>query len=75
MGTTTRWTVAGMTCGHCVAAVSTELRALPGVEDVQVDLAPGGDSTVAVTSRDSLDEAAVRTALDKAGYELVGAAP
>ncbi|MEU8070271.1 MULTISPECIES: heavy-metal-associated domain-containing protein [unclassified Micromonospora] len=62
--------VSGMTCGHCVNSVSTELSALPGVTDVQVDLAGG---RVTVTSQDPLDVDAVRAAVDEAGYDLVGA--
>jgi copper ion binding protein len=64
---TTTFTVIGMTCDHCVRAVSQELRALPGVHDVDVDLASGG---VAVTSDAPLDVAAVRDAVDEAGYEV-----
>ncbi|MFI7210830.1 heavy-metal-associated domain-containing protein [Micromonospora maritima] len=66
----TTYQVRGMTCGHCVTAVSTELSALPGVTDVQVDLATG---RVAVTSRSPLDADAVRAAVDEAGYDLVEA--
>lgn len=66
---TTTYTVSGMTCGHCVTAVQTEVSQLPGVTDVQVDLASG---TVTVTSEAALDEAAVRAAVDEAGYQLVG---
>ncbi|MFD6261597.1 heavy-metal-associated domain-containing protein [Micromonospora chalcea] len=62
--------VSGMTCGHCVKSVSTELSALPGVTDVQVDLATG---RVTVTSQNPLDADAVRAAVDEAGYDLVGA--
>ncbi|MFI7247996.1 heavy-metal-associated domain-containing protein [Micromonospora chalcea] len=62
--------VSGMTCGHCVNSVSTELSALPGVTDVQVDLATG---RVTVTSQNPLDTDAVRAAVDEAGYDLVGA--
>ncbi|PAZ09626.1 copper-transporting ATPase [Streptomyces sp. SA15] len=61
--------VKGMTCDHCVQAVSTELNGLPGVEDVQVDLPSG---KVTVTSEQRLDPAAVAAAVDEAGYELVG---
>lgn len=67
---TQTYRVKGMTCGHCVNSVSTEVGALPGVDDVQVDLTSG---TVTVTSAASLDEQAVRDAVDEAGYELVGA--
>jgi copper ion binding protein len=67
--TTTTYTVKGMTCGHCVNAVSTEVGALPGVREVGVDLATGG---VTVTSDRPLDVEAVRGAVEEAGYELVG---
>ncbi|MEU5549334.1 MULTISPECIES: heavy-metal-associated domain-containing protein [unclassified Micromonospora] len=67
---TTTYQVQGMTCGHCVNAVSTEVGALPGVDDVRVDLASG---EVTVTSEQPLDPAAVRAAVDEAGFELVAA--
>ncbi|MET7467385.1 heavy-metal-associated domain-containing protein [Micromonospora sp. NPDC005686] len=66
----TTYQVSGMTCGHCANSVSTELSALPGVTDVQVDLDGG---RVTVTSRNPLDVDAVRAAVDEAGYDLVGA--
>jgi copper ion binding protein len=65
---TTTYMVTGMTCGHCVNSVSTEIGALPGVSTVEVDLATGA---VAVTSAQPLDLAAVRAAVEDAGYELV----
>lgn len=64
------YTVEGMTCGHCVAAVTEEIGRLPGVQHVVVDLAAGGVSTVTVDSTADLDPAAVRDAVDEAGYEL-----
>ncbi|MEU0152663.1 heavy-metal-associated domain-containing protein [Micromonospora fulviviridis] len=67
---TTTYQVQGMTCGHCVTSVSTEVSALPGVTDVQVDLASG---RVTVTSESPLDTDTVRAAVDEAGYDLVGA--
>ena len=42
MAVTSTYTVTGMTCGHCVSAVTSELAALDGVADVQVDLGSGG---------------------------------
>ena len=57
-----------MTCGHCAAAVSTEIGKLPGVQDVSVDVPTG---QVTVSSEAPLDRAAVREAVDEAGYELV----
>jgi copper chaperone len=73
--TSTRYTVSGMTCGHCVAAVTEELSRLPGVQRVSVDLVAGGESAVTVTSQAPLPEAAVREAVDEAGYQLVGVIP
>jgi copper chaperone len=67
---TTTVTVRGMTCGHCVSAVTQELTALPGVTDVAVDLREGGDSPVRVTSSNDLDLAAVRAAVEEAGYSI-----
>ena len=70
--TTTTITVEGMTCGHCVAAVSAELVRLPGVRSVDVDLDSGD---VRITSDAALDPAAVAEAIDEAGYELVASTP
>lgn len=69
--TTSTFTVSGMTCGHCVAAVTSELSSLPGVGEVTVDLVPGAASTVTVVSGAPLDLDAVRAAVDEAGYDLV----
>ncbi|GGM18557.1 heavy-metal-associated domain-containing protein [Dactylosporangium sucinum] len=68
MSFTNAYTVSGMTCGHCVSAVTEELTRLPGVHDVQVELPTG---TVTVTSDGPLPLDEVRTAIDEAGYELV----
>ena len=62
--------VSGMTCDHCVHAVTTELTKLPGVREVEVDLSTGG---VSVTSDAALAIDAVREAVDEAGYTLVEA--
>jgi copper chaperone len=67
MSTTRTFTVTGMTCDHCVKAVTDELEGLPGVEAVTVDLASGG---VSVTSDLPLDDDAVAAAIDEAGYAL-----
>ena len=66
----TEITVAGMTCGHCSASVSEELTALPGVSVVAVDLHPGEDSPVTITSKAPLDRAAIASAVAEAGYTL-----
>lgn len=65
---TNTYQVKGMTCGHCVAAVTSEVSGIAGVSDVQVDLEAG---TVTVTADQPPSEAAVREAVDEAGYELV----
>ncbi|MDQ1130121.1 heavy-metal-associated domain-containing protein [Microbacterium sp. SORGH_AS_0888] len=62
--------VDGMTCDHCIRAVTTELRALPGVDAVEVELVAGGTSRVRVHSERPLDAAAVAGAIDEAGYTL-----
>lgn len=72
MSTSTTYFVAGMTCGHCVSAVTDEVIQVEGVDDVTVDLDAGGDSRVTVTSAQPLDDAAVRTAVEEAGYQLAG---
>ena len=66
--TTTTVTVSGMTCGHCVAAVTEELGRVVGVHTVDVDLPTG---VVTIASDGVLDEAAVAAAVDEAGYEVV----
>jgi len=68
--TTTTLHVTGMTCGHCVTAVTQELSALDGVQGVSVELVVGGTSSVVVTSQAPLPTTAVRSAVDEAGYEL-----
>ena len=70
MAVTSTYTVAGMTCAHCVQAVTGEISALPGVAEVQVDLASGA---VTVTSEAPLAADDVRAAVDEAGYELADA--
>jgi copper chaperone len=60
------YTVVGMTCDHCVNAVSGELGQVPGVDAVDVDLPTG---RVTVTGSGYTDEQ-VRAAVDEAGYEL-----
>jgi copper chaperone CopZ len=72
---TVLYRVEGMTCAHCVAAVTEELTTLDGVEDVGVDLNAGGVSSVTVTSIRPLARDDVEAALTEAGhYHLVGVA-
>lgn len=66
----TRLAVTGMTCQHCVSAVTEELAGLAGVSSVEVDLVVGGTSTVTVRSDLPLAGEVVRSAIDEAGYAL-----
>ena len=66
---TQTYTVTGMTCGHCVSSVTEEVRELPGVRSVQVDLATG---QVTVTSDAPVGPDQVRAAVEQAGYSLAG---
>ncbi|WP_455603488.1 heavy-metal-associated domain-containing protein, partial [Cellulosimicrobium funkei] len=70
MSTVTTLGVTGMTCGNCVAHVTKDLEAVAGVENVSVELRVGSTSEVTVFSDDPLDEAALREAVDEAGYEV-----
>ncbi|WP_393058213.1 heavy-metal-associated domain-containing protein [Streptomyces sp. LN549] len=70
-GVTTVYQVTGMTCGHCEGAVSEEISGIEGVTSVKAVASTG---QVTVVSQASLDEEAVRAAVDEAGYELVGLA-
>jgi copper chaperone len=67
MSTTQTYTVTGMTCGHCVASVTEEVEEIPGVESVDVVLETG---SLTVTSAEGLDDTAVKTAVEDAGYQL-----
>jgi copper chaperone CopZ len=69
MSVTTTYAVAGMSCDHCARAVTVELTGLAGVEGVRVDVPAG---SVTVVSAAPLPEAAVRSAVDEAGYQLTG---
>jgi len=65
MGATRAYTVPGMRCSHCEAAVEAEISAVAGVESVLVDL----DSKRVEVSGEQLDDAAIRAAIVEAGYE------
>jgi copper chaperone CopZ len=64
---TTTITVEGMTCGGCANSVRAELTHIPGVVDVDIDLSNG---TVVIASDSPVDDAAIRAAIEEAGYEL-----
>jgi copper chaperone CopZ len=63
---TLTYTVPGMNCGHCRAAIVEEVEQLDGISAVDVDL----DAKRVTVSGSALDDAAVRAAIDEAGYEV-----
>ena len=67
MSAVTTYAVDGMSCQHCIDAVTAEVGRIAGVEQVQVDL-PSGEVTVTSAAPLSLDD--VRAAVDEAGYDL-----
>jgi copper chaperone CopZ len=58
-----------MSCGHCVSAITSAVSALPGVDDVDVDL---GTGTVRVSG--TPETAQVTAAIEDAGYDVASAA-
>jgi copper chaperone CopZ len=64
---TLTYRVDGMSCAHCVTAVTSEVGQVAGVDAVDVDL---GTKLVRVQGA-GVDDAAVRAAVDEAGYEAV----
>ena len=70
--TSETYQVTGMTCEHCVHAVTGELERLDGVREVTVELVPGGSSAVTVISEAPLPVPAVSAALDEAGEYRLG---
>jgi copper chaperone len=63
---TLRYSVPGVSCAHCQAAITDEVGALPGVEAVDVDL----ETKIVAVTGDPLDERAIIAAIDEAGYEV-----
>lgn len=62
--------VTGMTCDHCIRAVTEELSSVPGVQGVHVTLVPGGISDVAVDADDSVTTGQLAAAIVEAGYDI-----
>jgi copper chaperone CopZ len=65
MSETITYTVPAIHCAHCKAAVSEEVGAVAGVESVDVDL----DTKLVTIHGAGLDDAALRAAIEEAGYE------
>jgi copper chaperone len=72
--TTQRFGATGLTCGHCVHAVTDELTALDGVNEVEVHLVEGGTTVITITGDREVGEDELAAALDEAGeYHLAPA--
>lgn len=67
---TSEYQVTGMTCGHCEMSVREEVSTVPGVQEIQVSAQTG---KLVITSTGEVDDAAVITAVDEAGYAAVRA--
>lgn len=60
-----RYTVAAISCEHCVSAISGEVGKISGVRAVTVDV----ETKIVTVRGDELDDTALRTAIDEAGYD------
>lgn len=67
---TMRFSVSGMTCGHCEMSVREEVQEITGVTDVEVSHETG---QLVVTSEAGVDSAEVVAAVEEAGYQAVPA--
>jgi copper chaperone len=67
MNETVTYSVPGISCGHCRAAIAAEVTAVAGVDLVDVDL----DTKLVRISGENLDDSALIAAIDEAGYEAV----
>jgi len=65
MPETATFSVPAMHCGHCERAVKEEVSAVEGVTSVDVDL----ETKLVTVTGASLDDAALRAAIEEAGYE------
>lgn len=72
-GVSAGFAVTGLTCGSCASLVSSAVGAIDHVADVRTDVVSGGISTVTVFSSQPIPAAAVRSAVERAGYQLINA--
>ena len=66
MSTTLTFTVPAMTCGHCEAAVTSEVSAVEGVTEVNVDL----EAKIVTVHGEDLNQELLIAAIDEAGFEV-----
>ncbi len=67
---TNEYQVTDMTCGHCEMSIREEVSTVPGVQEIQVSAQTG---KLVITTTEEVDDAAVITAVDEAGYKAVRA--
>ena len=65
---TTTVKATGLTCTHCAMSVSEEVREVPGVTGVTVDVVKDGVSTVTIEHEGTLNTQAVADAIVEAGF-------
>ena len=63
---TTVFSVPGMSCQHCVNAITSEVEQVPGVTGINIDL----EAKTVTVEADGVDDAALRAAIDEAGYAV-----
>ena len=61
--------ISGMSCQHCVMAVTKALSGIDGIKDVRVDLEKG---EATFTEEKSVDQALIRERIVKAGFDIAG---
>jgi copper chaperone len=60
------FSVRGISCGHCRAAITAEIEKLAGIETVDVDF----ERKIVTVTGEALDDGALRAAIDEAGYDV-----
>ncbi len=60
--------IRGMSCQHCVMAVTKALTGIAGIKDVRVDLEKG---QATFTEEKPVDRALIRERIAKAGFDVV----
>lgn len=63
-----QYSVPGMSCAHCVASITGEVSEVNGVTGVSIDL----DTKLVTITGTDLEDAALRAAIDEAGFEVTG---
>lgn len=67
---TTTYVVEGMTCGSCAGKVTDRVEQIPGVTDVDIDIATGG---VTLTTDAPVSDETVKQAIEEIGYKVAAA--